>query len=117
MLKLTSLSTVVRQNAAGTPALLTMVAGLASAFLFATTSSTIAQGGPPERCTLCHKGKATITVPCNSSAFERHTSHGDTTGACGSTQSAKSSTDTEVVAAKRTAVAPSTAARVQKSVE
>ncbi len=37
---------------------------------------------PAEDCTVCHKQRNTLVLPCNGLAFQRHVSHGDTFGAC-----------------------------------
>jgi hypothetical protein len=55
--------------------------GLAIAYSVSTSSHLIAQG-PPQFCTVCHKGRQNLDLPCNSQAFRRHQDHGDTPGPC-----------------------------------
>ena len=33
-------------------------------------------------CTLCHKHSTTLSLPCNSTEYQRHLDHGDAIGAC-----------------------------------
>ena len=96
-----------------TPGLCAMVAGLGFGFYFATATT----GSAQEKCQVCHKGKRTLELPCQSSAVERHIAHGDTAGPCPSTQSAKKIDSKTTVVAQKKAVAPATVARVQKAVE
>ena len=105
-------TTALGQQATRTPGLFAMVTGLAFGFYFATASTSSAQ----QTCQVCHKGKRTLNLPCQSSAVERHIAHGDTAGPCPATQAAKPETKTKAVAARKVA-APTTAARVQRSVE
>lgn len=111
MQKPSTLTTFVRQQASGAPALLTMVGALALGFYFATASTSGAQ----QSCQVCHKRKQTLTLPCQSSAVERHLAHGDTAGPCPATQSAKPAIDSREVTAKP--VSKQTASRVQAQVE
>ena len=37
---------------------------------------------PPPQVQVCHKGKTTLTFPCNVLEYRRHLTHGDTVGAC-----------------------------------
>lgn len=37
---------------------------------------------PPPELKVCHKGKTTLTFPCNVQAYRRHLDHGDLPGAC-----------------------------------
>lgn len=39
-------------------------------------------GGVPTLCELCHKGRQTIYIACDSTDSRRHLSHGDSVGAC-----------------------------------
>lgn len=39
-------------------------------------------GGPPPSCTVCHKRRQNLTLPCNGLTLQRHMDHGDTTGPC-----------------------------------
>jgi hypothetical protein len=111
-----SFTTAIRQRATSLPALLTMVSGLAFGFYFATASTGVAQ--PQQGCQVCHKGNRTLTLPCQSSAVERHLAHGDTAGPCPTSPTAKEDTTKQTKAAttSRTASKPTTA-RVQRAVE
>lgn len=40
---------------------------------------------PAEDCTVCHKQRNTLVLPCNGLAFQRHIGHGDTPGQCPAT--------------------------------
>ena len=114
MRKLTTFSFRLSRQATGTPALLSILGALALGFCFLTASTGVAQ--PPGQCQVCHKRKQTLTLPCQSSAVERHIAHGDSAGPCPATQSAKAATESRQVAATKP-VSKQTAARVQAQVE
>ena len=120
MKKLSILSLRLRRQATGTPALLSMLGCLALGFAFVTTSTSVAQG-PPGGCQVCHKQRQTLTLPCHSSAVERHIAHGDTPGPCTATQTRSSTESKTQVASKKASstkvVSRASVARVQRAVE
>ena len=125
MPKLTSLSIRLRQQATGTPALLSMLGCLALGFAFVTTSTSVAQG-PPGGCQVCHKQRQTLTLPCQSSAVERHIAHGDTPGPCTASQrrrnadtarNAKADKTRAQAAISRKAISRQSVGRIQAAVE
>ena len=103
MPKLSKLSIRLRQQATGTPALLSMLGCLAIGFAFATTSTSVAQGNN-NGCQVCHKQRQTLTLPCQSSAVERHIAHGDTPGPCTASQTRRNESSPAKVAKTRVAV-------------
>ena len=116
MKKLLILSTRLRPHLTGMPGLATMFAGLAAGFLFVTTSTSVAQG-PPGGCQVCHKGRHTLTLPCQSSAVERHIAHGDTAGPCPATPTRQAAAATAERSAVKKPASKATTARVQAAVE
>jgi hypothetical protein len=116
MPKLSTLRTRLRQQATGTPALLSMLGCLALGYAFATTSTGVAQGNGP--CQVCHKQRQTLTLPCQSSAFERHLSHGDTAGPCTASQT-RNTTDSsmQVATLSKKSISKESIARIQSAVQ
>ena len=115
MRKLSTLSVRLRQQATGTPALLSMLGCLALGFAFVTTSTSVAQG-PPGGCQVCHKQRQTLTLPCQSSAVERHIAHGDTPGPCTASQT-RNSKDSKTRVVSNKAISRANQARIQAAVE
>ncbi len=72
---------------------LLIAAGLAitysSTTAFAQTEKEVDGGPPGGTCTVCHKNRQTLTLPCNDIALRRHQAHGDTPGPCPSSRSVK----------------------------
>ena len=76
-----TLSTLLRPHITGMPGLVIMATGLASAFLFVTASTSVAQEAP-KQCEVCHKGQTTLSLACDSEEHKRHLAHGDAPHAC-----------------------------------
>jgi hypothetical protein len=68
--------------------ILLVAAGLAIGYGAATATSGFAQSreakkeGTPVICTVCHKRRDTLQIPCGDLEYRRHVAHGDTQGAC-----------------------------------
>lgn len=77
---------IAGKRSAGSTALACFAACLAVLFWVATTGNVDASS---HLCTVCHKQRQNVEVPCNNSAYRRHLAHGDSAGTCPASQNLK----------------------------